>query len=84
MIKIKEAVSIAQEYYLKEGVPDILEVYDSKDCWIIFGGKKNVPLIGSAGISVNKETGTISDFILPSRENFKLLSEATKMTIDKS
>ena len=67
MINFSEALKYAKDYYAKKNLTNIIEAYDSENCWIIFGGKKGLTLIGSAGISIDKETGAINDFILPSK-----------------
>lgn len=81
MIDFSNALEIAKTYYLKNNVTDILEAYDADGVWIIFGGKKGCPEIGSSGISIDKTTGDMKDFILPSAENFDLLNKAKEITL---
>lgn len=82
IMDFKKALELAREYYLQEGIEELLEAYDAGDTWIFFGGIKGKPEIGSYGISIKKETGTVSDFILPSRKNFEILDNAKEVNID--
>lgn len=80
-MNLTHALQIAKEFYLKRGLPDILEVYETSDLWVVFGGIKGRVLYGSIGIAISKSDGHISDFELPSEQNFKYLELATKVKI---
>ena len=74
-------LKLAKEFYAKKGLPDILEVYETSDVWIVFGGIKGKVIYGSVGISISKDDGGIRDFVLPSEQNFECLEQATKIEI---
>ncbi|MGN1377885.1 MAG: hypothetical protein ACI4V6_05995 [Dorea sp.] len=76
MIEKKEALEIARKYYLENGNQEITKFYDSEKSWIAFGGHAGLAKIGNIGIAIDKECGEISDFLLPSKENFELLKKA--------
>lgn len=80
-MKLNEALQIAKSFYAKRNLPDILEVYETSDTWIVFGGIIGEVMYGSSAIAISKGSGKISDFVLPSDENFALLEQATKIEI---
>ena len=80
-MKLEQALQIAKEFYRKIGLPDILEVYDTRDFWVVFGGIKGKVLYGSTGIEISKSDGSISDFELPSVKNFQYLEQAAKVNL---
>ena len=79
MIDFKKAIEIAQKYYQEKGQLELTKIYESKNIWVVYAGKKEQPRFGNAGIAIDKETGEMSSFILPSRTNFEILKNA-KMT----
>lgn len=81
MIDFHIAVEIARKYYAEKGQQELTKVYDTKKIWIVYAGKKDQPKFGNAGIAIDKETGEISRFILPSRTNFEILKNATLIDI---
>ena len=76
---LESAMQVAKEYFAEQELPDILEVYETNNAWIFFGGISGVIMYGSFGISISKESGQICDFDLPSDENFAILENATKI-----
>ena len=76
MINFNDAIEIAQKYYQGKGQSKLTKIYESEDIWIVYAGKKEQPKFGSAGIAIDKETGTVSSFILPSHTNFEILKNA--------
>ena len=80
-INLAQMLQISKEFYAKKGLPDILEVYEGSDTWIVFAGIKGKVIYGSVGISISKDDGSIRDFVLPSEQNFKCLEQATKVEI---
>lgn len=80
-MKLDEALRIAKDFYVKQGLPDILEVYETGESWIVFGGIQGKVMYGTAAIAIAKGNGEIRDFVLPSDENFAILDRATKVEI---
>ena len=76
MIDFDNAIRIAKEYYCKKGELELTKIYEAEKEWIVYAGKKDQPKFGNAGISIDKESGDIKSFILPSRENFEILKNA--------
>lgn len=79
MIDFHKAIELARQYYSEKGLEELTKVYDADKIWVVYAGKKDQPKFGNAGIAINKETGEISRFILPSRTNFEILKNATLM-----
>ena len=77
MIDFHSAVDLAKKYYVEKGLDELTKVYDADKTWIVFAGKKNQTKFGNSGISIDKESGEINRFILPSRANFKKKKKAT-------
>lgn len=80
-MKLDEALRIAKDFYVKRGLLDILEVYETGESWIVFGGIQGKVMYGTAAIAIAKGNGEIRDFVLPSDENFAILDRATKVEI---
>lgn len=80
MIDFELAKKIAKEYYDERGMDKLTKVYESNDIWVVYATKDGKIRYGGHGIAINKETGEISDFILPSKENFEILRNA-KLTV---
>ena len=76
MIDFKEAIEIAQKYFQEKGQSNLTKIYESENIWAVYAGRKEQPKFGNAGIAIDKETGEISSFILPSRTNFEILKNA--------
>lgn len=82
MIDFYSAIELARKYYAEKGLEELTKVYDADKIWVVYAGKKDQPKFGNAGIAIDKETGEISRFILPSRTNFEILKKATLMDIE--
>lgn len=80
MIDFNKAIEIASSYFTSKGGSELTKVYEAESAWIIFAGKKDQVKYGNMGISIDKITGEIGKFILPSRSNFEILKKA-KLTI---
>lgn len=76
MIDFEKAIEIAKEYYQKKELFHLTKIYEADNIWVVYAGKKDQPRYGNAGIAIDKETGEISSFILPSRTNFEILKKA--------
>ena len=81
MIDLHNALDIAKKYYFEKGIEELTKVYESDKIWVVYAGKKDQTKFGNAGISIDKETGAISSFILPSRTNFEILRNAKLIDI---
>lgn len=77
MTDLKTAVELAMKYCEEKGKStEILSIREHERMYIIYTGKKGVVKYGNAGIAVDRETGAISSFILPKKENFAILHES--------
>lgn len=83
MIDFTNALELAKKIYSEKNITDILEAYDADGVWIIFGGKKGLTQIGGSGIAIDKTTGAVEDFILPSAKNFDLLNKAKEIDLSE-
>lgn len=81
MIDIIKACKLALEYYKENTDKTALsKVYDHKDMWIIYARSDKIEY-GGYGISINKNTGEIRMFTLPSQENFAILKDSVLVDI---
>ncbi len=79
MIKIidfEAAKKIAIEYFCKNENFCISKIYEAETVWIVFATNNGKNKYGGYGISIDKKTGNVSKFILPSKENFEILNNA--------
>lgn len=76
MIDFNRAIEIARGYYREKGQLELTKIYEAEKIWVVYAGKKDQPRFGGNGISIDKETGEICSFILPSRTNFEILKKA--------
>ena len=81
MMKYDEACKKAFDYYKKHGKKGINEVNDLGESWLFAGGDPEAIDDGGYSITVDKTTGKIEPFILPDKDNFKLLDKAVQMDI---
>lgn len=82
MINFETACDIASSYYSeKMGVKGIYRPKELEDCWVFNGGTEGDQAIGISKIAVSKQDGGVSLFLLPSRENFARLKEATSIEL---
>lgn len=82
MINFNDACQIAVQYFVENTLKTgICKALDTDGIWIFFGGKLNEVEFGGYGVSVNKATGNVEDFILPSDKNFALLDKAIVVEI---
>lgn len=81
MVDLLRACQIAKNYFLQNSDKKILsKIYEHEKLWIVFGKSEEVEF-GSYGISIDKESGKISMFTLPSLENFAIIKASTKIDI---
>ena len=83
MIGLCDARKIAGIYYQNKGNQEIVKVYETKTAWIVFGGRKGMQKIGGAAINIDKASGDVSTFVLPSKENFEILKNAKLINIEE-
>ena len=76
MIDFNNAIEIAKAHFLTKGEQHLTKIYESENSWIVYAGNPSQIRFGNMGISINKETGEITNFILPSRKNFETLKNA--------
>ncbi len=77
-----EGCERASDYFRRiEGINGIAKALDGKNVWIFYPGKADEITIGGIGICMDKTTGEISDFILPSLENFAILETAVPLDV---
>ncbi|MEY8574739.1 hypothetical protein AALD01_10075 [Oscillospiraceae bacterium 21-37] len=76
MIDFSKAVEIARNHFGAKGDSELTKIYESDNVWIVYAGKKDQVKYGNMGISIDKITGDISNFVLPSRANFEILKKA--------
>lgn len=77
MIDLSKALMIGKKYYEANGGLEITKVYESEKMWIMFAKKNGLVRYGSIGISIDKNSGKVEDFFLPSDENFEILDNST-------
>lgn len=81
MINLQQAIQMAQSYYADRSAVQLTKIYETEDMWIVFAGDSDQPRIGNAGISICKESGDISRFLLPSKRNFEILKNAKLISL---
>lgn len=83
MITYSEACAVAFGYFqAKDKVVGLATAMEVDMAWIFYGGSvETANEIGIQGILVDKTTGVVSDFILPSQENFALLDASQKVDV---
>lgn len=82
MIDFEKAKEIAKEYYSGIGMNKLTKVYENDEMWIVYATKDDQTQYGGCGISINKETGDASKFILPSKKNFEILKKAKLIIVE--
>ena len=82
MIDKQEAIEIARKHFQEHGSLTVTGALENDSMWIFVAGNEKSGQVAYAtrGISVDKQTGEISNFRMPSRESFKIL-ESSK-TVD--
>lgn len=81
MMEIKDVIDLAKAYYWERGEQELLQLSETENMWVAFGGKKGELKVGGSGITINKNTGEIKRFHLPSKENFEMLKNSKKVKI---
>ena len=82
MIDFIEACELAYTFFKNEiGKDGLRKVYEANTLWIFYAGLEGE--IGELGITVNKKTSELADFLLPSRENLALLNNSIELDVPK-
>lgn len=77
MIEYVKACKIALDYFKSNCNKDTLaKALDAETVWIFYGGKADAVEVGGYGITVDKTSGAVEKFILPSPKNFAILKKA--------
>ena len=76
MIDFNKAIELAQEYFHEKGEHKLNRIFEAELIWVVYAGNRERPRYGSSGISIDKQTGEIKRFILPSKVNFEILKNA--------
>lgn len=81
MITLNEVLEIGKNYFAQHN-EQIIQVNETESFFILFGANQNKDVkYGRCDIKINKMTGEITHFILPSTENFELLKKSTKIDL---
>lgn len=77
-IQITDAVKLAGIYFMEKPVT---RLYEAEHCFIAFAGiPEQMEIVGNV-VSIDKETAAVRSFILPDKDNFRLLQRATQIDI---
>ena len=82
MIDFNKAIELANNYFLKEEGLPVTKVLEADTHWIFYAVPEGEVVIGGAGVKIDKQTGTLEDFILPDDENFELLDRAQEVELN--
>ena len=83
MYEFLELIQIAKDYYKQKGETQLIKAYDNRDSLIVYP-KSSENRFGASAIIIDKKTGTINTFFLPSKENFQLLRESTEIDLQEA
>lgn len=78
----EDAKNKALAFYEENGIIGLASALDAQDSWIFYGGKKGETIYGMPGVRIYKETGELSKFFLPNKENFAVLNAATSIELE--
>ena len=82
MLTLLDALKIGKQHFQKDE-EHIVQVNETDDYYIIFGANKTAAVkYGRSDIKINKHTGELTLFRLPSIENFKLLEHSVKLDFE--
>ena len=82
MIERQEAIEIARKYFREFNDSLTTTVaFENDSMWIFFAENLKQVAYVSNGISVDKQTGKISNFYMPSRENSKILKSSARINL---
>lgn len=76
MIDFDEAIEIAKSHYSEKGNFKLTKIYEAEHIWIVYAIANDQIKYGNVGISIDKKSGELKSFILPSKANFEILKSA--------
>lgn len=81
MIDKQKAIEIARKYFQEHGSLTVTGALENDSMWIFFAENEKSGQVAYAthGISVDKQTGEVSNFLMPSRESFKILESSKRV-----
>jgi len=79
MIDKQKAIEIARKYFQEHGSLTVTGAFENDSMWIFFAENLKQVAYVSNGISVDKQTGKISNFYMPSRESFEILKNSKRV-----
>lgn len=83
MITLEKAIELAETHYKEMGNLEISQIYSTQEVWVMFASLNGRRVFGNTGISIDKNTGDLQPFDLPSKENFELLDHAQVIRDDR-
>lgn len=78
---INELCKSAEEHFQQLGEKGIRQILEAPTAWIVLPGPYGKVRYGSFSIVVEKETGEIRPFVMPSQEGFALLKVAQEVPV---
>ena len=83
MIDKQKAIEIARTHFQEHGSLTVTRALENDSMWIFFAGNEKSGQVACAThvISVDKQTGEISNFRMPSRESFEILKSSKKVEL---
>ena len=77
-----EALATADKFFKEiDNDMKVIEALDSGEKWLFIGGHQEVLQMGSRKVWIDKTSGVMSEFVLPSEEGFALLKNATEIEL---
>lgn len=82
MIERQEAIEIARKYFREfDDSLTVAGAFENDSMWIFFAENLKQVAYVTHGISVDKQTGKISNFYMPSRESFQILESSKRVEL---
>lgn len=83
MIDKQKAIEIARKHFQEHGSLTVTGALENDSMWIFFAENEKSGQVAyvTHGISVDKQTGEISNFRMPSRESFQILESSKRVEL---
>lgn len=82
MIDKQKAIEIARKYFREfDDSLTMTGAFENDAMWIFFAENLKQVAYVSHGISVDKQTGEVSNFFMPSRESFQILESSKRVEL---
>ena len=78
---LQEGCKLAEAYFGQIGEKVIRQILETSTLWIVLPGIYGQIKYGGSTITVDKESGQIRSFRLPSKEGFALLKSAKEIPV---